>query len=111
MEENNKLIAEFDCWKLSSDGVTYMNPQDQDDCWLVEDMLFHTSWEWLMPVVDKIESLGFKTSIEVGFCSIEDTANDVYFESMGWNQTKLDVTCQAVVEFINFYNQNKNVTS
>ena len=54
MKETNKLIAEFDGWKLSSDGVTYMNPQDHDDCWELEDMLFNESWDWLMPVKDNV---------------------------------------------------------
>ena len=90
--KNNKLIAEFNGWKLSSDGVTYINPQDQDDCWLLQDMLFHDSWDWLMPVVEKCMQTGDNT----------DEWDDLYNALSTVNKTNLH---QAVVEFIKQYNK------
>ncbi len=51
IEENNKLIAEF------------MNVDHVDIDQAYEDygeLKYHTSWDWLMPVVEKIESLETK---------------------------------------------------
>lgn len=58
MESNNKLIAEFM-------GMTYYIPND--DSLMVEkapigvfitptkSLKYHTSWDWLMPVIEKIQ--------------------------------------------------------
>ena len=51
---NNKLIAEFM-------GMTYGDPNDNSvmtqgsEVIPIESMEYHTSWDWLMPVVEKIE--------------------------------------------------------
>ena len=51
---DNKLIAEFM-------GMTYGDPNDNSvmtqgsEVIPIESMEYHTSWDWLMPVVDKIE--------------------------------------------------------
>ena len=46
--ESNKLIAEFM-------GVEFMEASlDGDDF----NLQFHTSWDWLMPVIEKIENDG-----------------------------------------------------
>ena len=59
--KDNKLIAEFM-------GMTYGDPNDDsvmiqmtsqgNEVVPIESMKYHTSWDWLMPVVEKIESLG-----------------------------------------------------
>ena len=58
---DNKLIAEFMEWKLSTDNNTYMNPEDEQDCWTLEDMMFDIKWDWLMPVVEKCLRTGDNT--------------------------------------------------
>ena len=51
---NNKLIAEFM-------GMTYGDPNDNSvmtqgsEVIPIESMEYHKSWDWLMPVVEKIE--------------------------------------------------------
>jgi len=79
---------------------------------------YHKSWDWLMPVVEKIESFQdgedgdlmrghlYNFRIEQHFVYIFDA------ESMGDiiemnGDSKLDATYNAVVEFINQYNKNK----
>ena len=47
MKENNKLIAEFMGYKISDNQV-----KDENGFW--EDMNFHKSWDWLMPVIKEI---------------------------------------------------------
>ena len=52
--KNNKLIAEF--MQESSEGF---NLYDYNGChYKVGELMFHTSWDWLMPVVEKIENGG-----------------------------------------------------
>jgi hypothetical protein len=36
----------------------------------IEDAQYHSSWEWLMPVVDKIEDLGFRVYLDKYSCQI-----------------------------------------
>ena len=105
--KDNKLIAEFM-------GVDYVDI----DTYLEsnKELQYHTSWDWLMPVVEKIESFQdgndgdsmrghlYNFRIEQNFVYILDGESmDVIIEMNGDN--KLDATYQAVVEFINQYNK------
>jgi|TARA_R110001606_G_scaffold3111_1_gene13461 hypothetical protein len=61
MKDNNKLIAEFMGLSIK-EGVCYYT--DADDMFPmgieVEEpyLPYHTSWDWLMPVIEKIENDG-----------------------------------------------------
>ena len=69
--KDNKLIAEFMGFPQQSDVVddrttayyvgdvikaTNKNNQNEDDVFHPEDMMFDSSWDWLMPVIKKIEA-------------------------------------------------------
>jgi hypothetical protein len=64
----------------------------------VEDMKFHASWKWLMPVVVKIEEdLGCSVTIEGQSCIIKvDNENSFSVEE----DTKLKAVWQAIVDFL-----------
>ena len=54
--ENNKLIAEF--MGLQFSKGEYYRPLYNSGDWTPENELqYHTSWDWLMPVVQKVSSL------------------------------------------------------
>ena len=54
MKENNYLIAEFMGMYLGQDGwFDYEGVLGDNKCYI--DLKFHESWDWLMPVVEKIE--------------------------------------------------------
>ena len=67
--ENNKLIAEFLDWEFDDLSETFETPflklvepqafgDEQFSCKLQDfELEFHHSWDWLMEVVEKIESL------------------------------------------------------
>jgi hypothetical protein len=124
--ENNKLIAEFMSdlpeWGLSyikdnysfyinpwsSKANTYDEKMEKNGFYLVPNCSFnfHSSWDWLMPVVEKIWSI------------TENRSSLFYFEVRKDNETilitsKVDqinniTDCyNTVIEFIIWYNQNK----
>ena len=95
--DNNKLIAEFMGSNLN--GL---------ESWQYEEELqYHTSWDWLMPVVDKIEKLGYsydRINADV-FINTQEGKN-IIPNPMDYNtMTMLEKTYQAVVEFIKQYNK------
>lgn len=93
--EGNKLIAKF---------MGYFNWEDK------EYGKYNSSWDWLMPVVEKIEDLEFDefkpvaVSIECLECEIKDyrkgALHFAYFEG----KTKIESVWQAVIQFIQWYN-------
>ncbi len=122
----NKIIAEFMGEKFtdSSGVVQGLNYK------LIEKkhgegnngFRFHTSWDWLMPVVEKIRRVtsydrdkfsteviiyGNKTTIKSGGYEEKRHSNLFFNKTVSgtWNTT--EATYQAVVEFIKWYNQNK----
>ena len=55
--EENKLIAEFmEVHEIMHDGYSEYDFDDNTlDVVHEEELQYHTSWDWLMPVVEKIE--------------------------------------------------------
>lgn len=94
---DNKLIAEF----------MGMTPHEHDSgCMIqmthqgneavpVSSMQYHSSWDWLMPVVNKIEDYLADNVGKVGYFDECLSSND------------LEVRHQAVVEFIKTYNDGR----
>ena len=77
---------------------------------------YHSSWDWLMPVVEKIESIkteegGYSVQIEDNECIIFTSQHqrELGHGLIEYNtpQAKLMATYKAVVEFIKWYNENK----
>lgn len=77
------------------------------------DLKYNSSWDWLMPVVERIESLGYWINAKRNFCIIEVFGNDYeaknkntfFVNKKQWAETKLEAVYNAVVEFILWYNQ------
>ena len=112
--EGNKLIAEFM-------GGIYVRREDLFDSHIIEEIIYnnnhpilknnikttehlyhlryHLSWDWLMPVVEKIELLGFFTRILDLGMGIE---GDLIIERFG--KTKLEGVYITIIEFIKWYN-------
>ena len=104
---DNQLIAEF--MRLSiKEGVSYYT--DVDDMFPmgieVEEpyLPYHTSWDWLMPVVSKIESLGYVFTIQGGKAEYGEMISETRCFIA---DDKLSSTYKAVVEFIETYNDEQ----
>lgn len=120
--EGNRLIADFIKMTVDDDGIVYVDDKffdELEDNYYEEsdfpynEYLFHKSWNWLMPVVEKIESLEFgeheyfTVNIVGGNNSyIESSTGELITEIMGRDRSKIFTVWTAVIEFIKWYNDN-----
>lgn len=100
MEDNNKLISEFMGYR--SDGETIIHTSAMSFC---------SDWNWLMSVVDKIESIkdeenngNYYVEIHTRSCMIFNNGHYVNEVVSTMGATRIEAVYQAVVEFINYYN-------
>jgi len=114
--KGNKLIAEFMEAQYQIETKRYYFTEEVSNsiyCGLIhheEQLCYHTFWDWLMPVVEKIETLGYRFSISTTFirvhtCKTNWDGNDEY--NCAAFDGKLNTTYHAIVEFIKWYNENK----
>ena len=89
--KDNKLIAEFWGMVLGDDGTMYYDDAENFFPPTPTDKLrFHESWDWLIPVVQKIEQVNEGVPSELWNVSLYSYQEEVY---------------DAVVEFINQLNK------
>ena len=91
--ENNKLIAEFMGYNAYEYRGHTMFIFDEDNHRTELDLHYHTSWAWLMPVVQKC----YKIENEEGFDNLVDAVSTLDMYN----------TYEAVVEFVKQQNKNK----
>jgi hypothetical protein len=136
MEETNRLIAEFMGFTKEKNLGYYDNNENMSqvvydvqngNCF--DELLFDKSWDWLMPVVEKIENLSYGkwyVHIQGNSVSIEDGNDSPIWDyhvnsynptlslfstslfSENKNNTPIASLYKAVVEFIKYYNKIKN---
>ena len=116
--ENNKLIAEFmgskyinepfkdskgemqDFWHWSKPDNGYPRDMNIDTApemstaYMIENFSYHKSWDWLMPVVEKIANTK-------GFYNIENDLKDLKINS------KIEDVYKSCVSFIEYTNESK----
>jgi len=87
---SNKLISEFMGMEDHQEMGEYVTPN------------YNTSWDWLMRVVEKIESLGYEFTIVESRCKVSNNTDHsveelFHIETIG---SKFKTTYDAVVQFI-----------
>ncbi len=103
--ENNKLIAEFLQPSFNGFG-TY---EFKGSFYGSLKLKFHNDWNWLMKVVEKIESLGYDVFINTCVCRITDVGQDILEDIETFNyENKKQAVYNACVEFIKWYNKQEN---
>ena len=117
--ESNKLIAEFmgyDISTIASSGVEVVEFESKDT--KVENLKYHESWDWLMPVVERInnthsDNYGNHYSFQIGngFVWVDPhmgsriffSGNDVDHK----DEPMISKVHRGVVEFIKEYNDEE----
>lgn len=88
----SEIIGFYDFWKMDPSSLRY-----------------DKSWDWIMPVIDKIESnkdciFTIRKRIEGGYeCSISYTKEGVFFKNVG--EIKLDIVWITVCDFVEWSNK------
>ena len=96
--ESNKLFAEF---------VGEIDLKRHNNTFITS-YKYNTDWEWLMRVVEKIESLGHDVFINTCVCRITDVGLDMFEDIECFvNDNKRQATYNACVEFVEWYNNQK----
>jgi len=118
IQESNKLIAEFDGLKFVNDDPEsypngYMFSKDTGAL-TFEDLQYNESWDWLMPVIEKIENLknkegAYAFSVRIGrdYCVIaynDFTGYEIAVKSA--HNNKIQSVYECIVEFIKWHNNN-----
>jgi len=92
--EGNKIIAEF----MGYEKVH-------------EDLYYHSNWNLLMPVVEKIETLDYEflvNSQQIGFGEYMFAGEFNWLVEINREEiTLIQSIYDAVIQFIQWYNQNK----
>ena len=107
--EGNKLIAEFmGIENYEANGYTNFIYEDDNHRTHV-DLHYHGSWHWLMPVVETIESLGYEFIITESRSKIKHNT-DHSIDNVCMRdaiESKKQSVYLTVIEFIQWYNENK----
>lgn len=93
-EINNDMIGEFM-------GCEEIEKSTQFKRWW-----YRYSWDWIIPVIEKIESLNYGVTIHETECDIYTFPDKIVIVN-GIGETKLEGVYNAVVEFIKMYNKKK----
>lgn len=117
MKTDNEIIAEFMGYKEidtinSTSRFKYYNKGSGPlmDSYFLERHAYSVSWDWLMPVVEKIDKMMPEIKIPEDLKTLEDgdhLANH-YMEVVALPlSTHISEVYQAVVEFIKWYNNQQ----
>ena len=99
--ETNRIIAEFMGIKVpieNGDEIEKLAIENGNELWYAHELEYHDSWEWLMPVVEKIDSIGHEVRIGGGVVEIFDVKGNVLIREEGINHQ--EVVYQAIVRFV-----------
>jgi hypothetical protein len=121
--ENNKLLAEFMGEKLPYinkegnfefvvEGAGKVSSPNEEDLYRFLPYKYDTDWNWLMKVVEKIESLDFVVIHHFYFSKFEvsiKAEHERRFKNIrtSTNKNKIKAVYNACVEFVKWYNENK----
>ena len=121
---DNKIIAEFMEIEIFDEEYTEalliasaldlpVNPCTHFDNILdtvyLEDFSFDCSWDWLMPVVEEIESKGYAVTITQNVCTIQECVMGgrrvITRQTGNYREadTKISNTYKAVTKFLKWY--------
>lgn len=113
--KNNKLIAEFlgyNIWSWDNENFYITKgvaPNETNHN--IKSLKFHYNWDWLMEVVDKIETIedgSFDVVISQDIGAVYRWELNETISADESSSTKIEKVYNACVEFIKWYNKNKS---
>ena len=121
--ENNKLIAEFlsvkihPCETIENFKFLPIEERGLYNGYFIDELKYHEDWNWLMVVVENIESLEIfdrmgrfninTKNFDENYTSFITDKDEDFIQCEG--DTKIEAVYNATVEFIKWYNnQNKD---
>lgn len=88
------------------DGDFYYLP-DKTPSYLLSELKYHSSWDWLMPVVDRIINMGWSFHLSnIGGNDAKFTKGEHFIQNVAWS-TPLLATYNVVIDFITLHTQNQ----
>lgn len=127
MKTDNEIIAEFMKFNVTSERtlvdatierVWKANEYPYFGGFRTEQLSqFETSWDWLMPVVEKIENTPvierpgseYIFTIDKGICIISEDGENPVIECQRFD-TRIENTYRCIVNFIKWHNEVKRLT-
>ncbi len=94
MENNNLIIAQFmelEIYTVTNDGTVFLKREFEGQL-SAPIAKYHSSWDWLMPVVEKIDSMRDEERFKVTALFLGTSIKDVH---------------AAVVDYIKWYNDHQ----
>ncbi len=116
IEKTNELIAEFMELEIWGPGF-FAGYVYKENLYHFDQLKFHSSWDWLMAVVDKVENLGYFTLITESRIQISfndknkfqrNIVNLWQGEASNSYKTKMQGLYKAVIKFIKWYNDERD---
>jgi len=111
--ENNKIIAEFLGYKSETKGdyLIFEIPSNDGKNYKVidKDLEFHKNWNWLMEVVEKIESVEGHLHIcdnDIFLHFPKRCIDCIRIDGERLNLNKKEAVYKSCLEFIKWYNEN-----
>ena len=102
--ESNKLIAEFMNVEMEDGLYRFSTPMDD---YKTDTLYFDCSWDWLMPVIEKIETLGYTFEknyqhIEEDWQSLIVKGEDILYQEFDPESIKASyyVVCKLITDII-----------
>jgi hypothetical protein len=118
--EGNRLIAKFMGYNVEMiDNEFYFTLDDMLESFCNDEIHYHSSWDWLMPVMQKIGTLGFCITLEfdekpyLTYISIMDNSTATYidedYEDRDYEiESDIHLAWFNVVNFIKWYNKQED---
>lgn len=99
--QNNRLIAKF----MGVSDKIVIKYDENPKIWNCN-IKYHVSWDWLMPVVKKIESLNYEVAIKGISCSIRKLFDiePIIHLVCGNKRDKIGLVYRTIIKFIEWYN-------
>lgn len=105
IKKGNELIANALKWEKTPDGR--YRPQNTSllNLYRPENMMFHTSWDWLMPAINHCTQIGWRdqdddSEIYEKFCSMFIDNSGMFLGN------HIEEAWESVVNFINYLKNN-----